>query len=186
MDLNQRRPGNGVVRTPPLAFDLDALLRGHAEGDECCQIDNLGPIPVPMARDLANDSFLRLVFHRAGDIRAVSHWGRTINRALRTALFHRDTTCVVPGCGTSYGLEIDHIIPFADGGPTTLDNLALLCHHHHFLKTYEGWTLERIDPPEEGPSGRARRKGDPGGPPRWRFEPPPAFGREPGLGLDGP
>jgi hypothetical protein len=166
--------------------DLDALLRGHAEGDECCEIDNLGPIPVPMARDLANDSFLRLVFHRAGDIRAVSHQGRTINRALRTALFHRDTTCVVPGCGTSYGLEIDHIIPFAEGGPTTLDNLALLCHYHHFLKTYEGWTLERIDPADEGPPGRARRKSDPGGPPRWRFEPQPPFGREPGLGLDGP
>ena len=132
-------------------MDLDALLRGQAEGDECCEIDNLGPIPVPMARDLANDSFLRLVFHRAGDIRAVSHLGRTINRTLRTALVHRDTTCVVPGCGTSSGLEIDHIIPFAEGGPTTLDNLALLCHHHHFLKTFEGWTLERIDPPPEHP-----------------------------------
>ena len=124
-----------------------------------------------MARDMANDSFLRLVFHRVGDIRAVSHLGRTINRTLRTALFHRDTTCVVPGCGTSTGLEIDHIIPFAEGGPTTLDNLALLCHHHHFLKTFEGWTLERIDPPS-------------GGPPRWRFESPPPFGQEPGLGLD--
>ena len=191
LDPRAGEDARSLIDGPPtcsvvVRVDLDALLRGHAEDDECCQIDNLWPIPVPMARDLANDSFLRLVFHRAGDIRAVSHWGRTINRALRTALFHRDTTCVVPGCGTSYGLEIDHIIPFADGGPTTLDNLALLCHHHHFLKTYEGWTLERIDPPEEGPPGRARRKGDPGGPPRWRFEPPPAFGREPGLGLDGP
>jgi len=164
--------------------DLDALLRGHAEDDESCQIDNLGPIPVPMARDLANDSFLRLVFHRAGDIRAVSHLGRTINRALRTALVHRDTTCVVPGCGTSYGLEIDHIIPFAEGGPTSLDNLALLCHHHHFLKTYEGWTLERIDPPEERTTGKAPPTGGSTGPPRWRFEPPPPFGQEPGLGLD--
>ena len=84
-------------------MDLDALFRGHAESGECCEIDNQGPIPVPMARDMANDSFLRLVFHRAGDIRAVSHLGRTINRTLRTALVHRDTTCVVPGCGTSSG-----------------------------------------------------------------------------------
>ena len=121
--------------------DLDALLRGHVEGDECCEIDNQGPIPVAMARDLANDSFLRVVFHQAGDIRAVHHLGRTINQQLRTALVFRDRTCVVPGCGTSFGLEIDHIVPFAEGGPTTLDNLALLCHHHHFLKTYEGWVL---------------------------------------------
>ena len=152
---------SSIIDGPPtcsvvVRVDLDALLRGQAEGDECCEIDTLGPIPVPMARDLANDSFLRLVFHRAGDIRAVSHLGRTINRTLRTALVHRDTTCVVPGCGTSSGLEIDHIIPFAEGGPTTLDNLALLCHHHHFLKTFEGWTLERIDPPPEHPPDRKR------------------------------
>jgi hypothetical protein len=30
------------------------------------------------------------------------------------------------------------------GSPTiSKGNLALLCHHHHYLKTYKGWTLER-------------------------------------------
>ena len=167
---------SSLIDAPPRAevvvrVDLGALLRGRTEPGECCEIDNLGPIPVPMARDLANDSFLCLVFHEAGDIRAVSHFGRTINRTLRTALFHRDTTCVVPGCGSSNGLEIDHILPFAEGGPTCLENLALLCHHHHFLKTYEGWILARED---TGGTGT----------PNWRFEPQPPFGREPDLGLD--
>ncbi len=167
--LIDRPPTCSVV----VRVDLDALLRGHAEGDECCEIDNQGPIPVAMARDMANDSFLRLVFHRAGDIRAVSHQGRTINRTLRTALVHRDTTCVVPGCRTSFGLEIDHIIPFAEGGPTALDNLALLCHHHHFLKTYEGW-----DPL----LGGHRTEGHP----RWRFEPHPPSARSPTSGWTPP
>ncbi len=167
---------SSIIDGPPtcsviVRVDRDALLRGHTEGDECCEIDNQGPIPVAMARDLANDSFLRIVFHEAGDIRAVCHLGRTINQQLRTALVFRDSTCVVPGCGTSFGLEIDHIVPFAEGGPTTLDNLALLCHHHHFLKTYEGWVLS-----SEGTG--------PKGTPRWRFEPQPAFGQEPGLGMD--
>ena len=158
-DQEAASDGGSLIDRPPtcsvvVRVDLDALLRGHAEGDECCEIDTQGPIPVPMARDMANDSFLRLVFHRAGDIRAVSHLGRTINRSLRTALVHRDTTCVVPGCGTSWGLEIDHVIPFAEGGPTELDNLALLCHHHHYLKTYEGWVLSRTAPvPTAGPGG---------------------------------
>ena len=168
-------PGSLIDRPPTCSVvvrvDLDALLRGHAEGGECCEIDTQGPIPVAMARDMANDSFLRLVFHRAGDIRAVSHLGRTINRSLRTALVLRDTTCVVPGCGTSWGLEIDHVIPFAEGGPTELDNLALLCHHHHYLKTYEGWVLSRTG---TGPDGG----------PRWRFALPPPFGQEPDLGWD--
>jgi hypothetical protein len=116
-----------VIDRPPtcslmVRVDLDALFRGSVESGEVCEIDNQGPIPVAMARDLASDSFLRLVFHRAGDIRAVSHLGRTINRRLRTALAHRDRCCVVPGCGVPYGLEIDHVVPFASGGPTELDN----------------------------------------------------------------
>jgi hypothetical protein len=167
---------DSVIDRPPtcsvmVRVDLDALLRGDALPGEVCEIDNQGPVPVAMARDLANDSFLRLVFHRAGDIRSVSHFGRTINRTLRTALAHRDKCCVVPGCGVPYGLEIDHVVPFAEGGPTALDNLALLCHHHHHLKTYEGWTLERTGTGDDGS-------------PTWAFVPMPAFGKEPGLGID--
>jgi hypothetical protein len=167
-----------IIDRPPtcstvVRVDLSALLRGHAIDGEICEIDSQGPIPVAMARDMANDSFLRLVFHRAGDIRAVSHLGRTINRTLRTALVHRDRTCVVPGCAVTFGLEIDHVIPVAEQGPTELDNLALLCHHHHSLKTYEGWTLSRIVTVDDGT-------------PKWRFEPQPAFGQEPLLGIDSP
>jgi HNH endonuclease len=160
-----------VIDRPPtcslvVRVDLDALLRGDVEDGENCEIDNQGPIPVAMARDLASDSFLRLVFHRSGDIRAVSHLGRTINRRLRTALAHRDRCCVVPNCGVPYGLEIDHVVPFATGGPTELGNLALLCHHHHYLKTYEGWMLERTGTGDDGS-------------PTWAFTPMPEFGQEP-------
>ena len=163
--------GHPVIDRPPtcsimVRVDLDALLRGRVGAGEVCEIDNQGPIPVAMARDLANDSFLRLVYHRSGDIRAVSHLGRTVNRRLRTALAHRDRCCVVPGCGVPFGLEIDHVVPFALGGPTELSNLALLCHHHHYLKTYEGWTLERSGTADDGS-------------PTWAFLPLPAFGTEP-------
>ena len=118
---------SSLIDGPPtcsvmVRVDLDALLRGHAEGDECCEIDDQGPIPVPMARDMANDSFLRLVFHRSGDIRAVSHLGRTINQQLRTALVFRDRTCVVPGCGTSSGSRsiTSSPSPRADRPPSTI------------------------------------------------------------------
>lgn len=168
-------PAPGVIDRPPtctvmVRVDLAALLRGDVRPGELCEIDGQGPIPVPMARNMANDSFLAYVFHQAGDIRAISHHGRTINRRLRTALAHRDRGCVVPGCGVTWGLEIDHVVPFAEGGPTTLDNLALLCHHHHFLKTFEGWTLEQAPESSTG----------------WSFEPQPPFGQEADLGLDRP
>jgi hypothetical protein len=161
----------GITDRPPtcslmVRVDLDALLRGEARPGEVCEVDGQGPIPVAMARDLANDSFLRVIFHRAGDIRAVSHLGRTINRRLRTALAHRDRCCVVPGCGVPYGLEIDHVVPFASGGPTELANLALLCHHHHYLKTYEGWRLRSTGPTADGSLN-------------WEFVPMAPFGSEP-------
>ncbi len=125
---SSRRPMDVITRPPTCTMvvrsDIDALFRGHTLPGEICEIDGLGPIPVPMARDLANDSMLRVVFHRAGDIRAVSHLGRTINSTLRTALVFRDRTCVVPGCEVDIGLEIDHVREFAQGGPTELDNLT--------------------------------------------------------------
>ena len=69
-----------------------------------------------------------------------------------------------------YGLEIDHVDPWALGGATELDNLALLCTHHHRLKTYEGWVLARHGPSDADP--------------QWSFTPLPPFGQEPDLGLD--
>jgi hypothetical protein len=37
-------------------------------------------------------------------------------------------------CGSRYALEEDHIIPRAKGGPSTLDNLQLLCDAHNRWK----------------------------------------------------
>ncbi len=74
----------------------------------------------------------------------------------------------------SFGLEIDHILPMAEGGLTTIDNLALLCHHHHFLKTFEDSILTKVDHHDHHDPHH----------PTWRFEPLPPFGQEPDLGAD--
>jgi hypothetical protein len=166
-----------VDRPPPCSVgvrvDLDVLFGGEDPPEGVCELDGIGPVPVAMARDLVNDAFVRLVFHRAGDIRAVSHLGRTIKASLRTAVVERDRHCVVPGCRVSSGLEIDHTLPITEGGPTELDNLALLCHHHHHLKSYGGWTLARTGTTEDST-------------PKWSFTPDAPFGQEPGLGIDTP
>jgi len=163
--IDRPAPATVIVRV-----DRDALIRGRALPGELCELDGQGPIPVPLARALATDSFLAVLFTEAGDITAVSHLGRTINQKLRTALVYRDRTCVVPGCTMPYGLEIDHVRPMEFGGQTTLANLALLCTHHHRKKTYEGWVLARHGPSDEDP--------------QWSFTPQPPFGQEPDLGLD--
>ena len=67
---------------------------------------------------------------------------RTIPPALRRALQHRDRGCRFPGCGVRFG-QGHHIHHWAQGGPTTLSNLALLCRRHHRAVHEEGYTVDR-------------------------------------------
>jgi hypothetical protein len=121
--------------------DHAALLRGRRKGQETCEIAGIGPIPVASARALASDAILAAVLTEGADVKAVAHLGRTIPARLRTALQARDTECAVPGCHNRHRLEIDHIEPFAEGGPTSLDYLVRLCRPHHHMKTNLGFRL---------------------------------------------
>jgi hypothetical protein len=121
--------------------DEAAWERGHVMKGEACRIAGVGPVSVAAARRLASDGVVKAVLAEGADIRAVALFGRTIPARVRTALEARDQTCVVPGCDERNGLEIDHIVPLAEGGPTTLANLARLCRWHHSLKTHRGWRI---------------------------------------------
>jgi hypothetical protein len=63
-------------------------------------------------------------------------------RALRRALHHRDRTCRFPGSGLPFG-QGHHVRHWAQGGPTTLSNLALLCRRHHRAVHEEGYQIDR-------------------------------------------
>ena len=67
---------------------------------------------------------------------------RTIPPAIRRALHHRDRGCRFPGCGVPSG-QGHHLRHWAQGGPTTLSNLALLCRRHHRAVHEEGYQVER-------------------------------------------
>ena len=48
----------------------------------------------------------------------------------------RDGTCVWPGCTQpAQRCQLDHRVPFAEGGETTPSNLFSLCQRHHNVKT---------------------------------------------------
>lgn len=121
--------------------DHAALVRGRRKEEETCEIAGIGPIPVATARALSSDAILSAVLTEGADVKAVAHLGRTIPARLRTALQARDAECAVPGCHNRHRLEIDHIQPFAEGGPTSLDNLARLCRPHHHMKTNLGFRV---------------------------------------------
>ena len=59
---------------------------------------------------------------------------RAANRKIRKALIARDRTCTADRCDRPHWMcEIHHIIPWAKGGRTDLNNLTLLCSRHHHL-----------------------------------------------------
>jgi hypothetical protein len=117
----------GPKATVHVRVDHSALVRGHVEDGETCEVPGIGPIPVAAARAMATYSILKVLLTDGTDIKAVAHKGRTIPAKLRTALEARDPTCVVQGCDVRHGLELDHIVAFAVGGLTTEENLARLC-----------------------------------------------------------
>ncbi len=152
-----RGHGSTVVH---VRVDATALQRGYVEDGEVCEIAGVGPVPVATARALLPDAFLKVVVADGVDVLSVTHLGRAVSAHVRTAIEERDPTCVVPGCDVAMGLEIDHWqTDFGDKGPTELANLARLCHFHHSMKTYRGFTLRggpgywAWDPPAELDSG---------------------------------
>ena len=69
-----------------------------------------------------------------------------ISPALRRALNKRDAgTCRFPSCTHTRFLHGHHIVHWAHGGETCLDNLVLLCSHHHRLVHEGGFGCETID-----------------------------------------
>jgi hypothetical protein len=97
----------------------------------------------PVAQRLACDASLRVhVGGSDGEAGVMSARRRTVGRALRRALQRRDReTCRFPACTNRFRLHAHHILHFADGGPTTSDNLVLLCPHHHRLVHEGGWRV---------------------------------------------
>jgi hypothetical protein len=67
---------------------------------------------------------------------------RLISAGLRRALFLRDRGCAFPGCHRPpRHCQGHHIRHWADGGPTDLGNVVLMCAHHHRLLHRSGWEV---------------------------------------------
>jgi hypothetical protein len=95
------------------------------------------------SRRLACDASRVVMRHdQDGTVVEVGARTRTIPPALRRALHHRDQGCRFPGCGLPFG-QGHHVKHWAQGGPTTLSNLAMLCRRHHRAVHEEGFQVDR-------------------------------------------
>lgn len=123
-------------RRPHLTVTIaaESLEAGTTPG----QLESGSLITPEAARRIACDAALTELAHNGGSTLDVGRTTRTIPPAIRTALIQRDGGCTHPGCGRPHRwCDAHHIHHWADGGPTSLDNLRLLCRRHHRM-AHEG------------------------------------------------
>jgi Domain of unknown function (DUF222)/HNH endonuclease len=104
-----------------------------------------GPVGAEVARELAGDAcWRRLVTDPVtGQLLDYGRRVYTPPRRLADFLAGRDRRCRVPGCTRPADqCDIDHVKPYAQGGPTSAANTILLCRRHHRLKTLGLWKVE--------------------------------------------
>ncbi|MEZ0167033.1 HNH endonuclease [Kineococcus sp. LSe6-4] len=72
------------------------------------------------------------VMDRLGRPRSLHTLDRHASTAQRLLVAERDRGCTAPGCGApAWACHHHHVVHWADGGPTSVDNLVLLCGRHH-------------------------------------------------------
>ncbi|MEM9656707.1 MAG: DUF222 domain-containing protein [Actinomycetota bacterium] len=104
-----------------------------------------GPISGPgLDRLLCDASFRALVINGKQAVLAYNRATPDIPPALRRAVKLRDRGCTFTGCDRpAHWCDLHHIVPRNRGGPTTAENLTLLCRYHHTTVHEGGWQLTR-------------------------------------------
>ena len=111
------------------------------------------------SRRLACDgAIVALLEDRKGIPLSIGRKSRTIPPGMRRALTARDGGCRVPGCTHTKFVDGHHIRHWADGGETSLDNLVLLCRHHHRLVHEGGFGCEKTASGEASSTVCSHRK----------------------------
>lgn len=96
-------------------------------------------LPSEGVRGLACDARIEWVLEWRGRPVGIGRRGRSVPGQVLRVLRHRDGSCRFPGCERKRWLNAHHLVHWADGGATNLDNLVLLCHAHHRLIHEGGW-----------------------------------------------
>jgi hypothetical protein len=82
---------------------------------------------------------------------AVGRTSRTATPAQRKALATRDSGCIIPGCPIpAENCQAHHVTDWSAGGPSDIDNLALLCWTHHRQVDLDMWTITPTEPGKPG------------------------------------
>lgn len=110
------------------------------------ELDHAGPVGPELARTIACDaSVMRVMLGGRSEPLDVGRRTPVVPPALRRAVIVRDRGCRFPGCDRPHTwCDAHHVVHWADGGPTSLPNLLLLCRRHHRL-VHHGFTVGLVE-----------------------------------------
>ena len=132
----------GLAATVAVTVPVDVMRSGFGFGTGSGGTN----VSAAQAQRLScNAHIVALYLDADGQVTCSSSPGRLYSKPQRLALAARDKGCVWAGCDRPPShCEAHHLIPWSEGGPTTLRNGVLLCFfHHHLLHEGTGWQLRR-------------------------------------------
>lgn len=158
--------GPGSSPTTIVVHADAAALSGQesADGPALVETENGQRLAEETVRRLACDGRVDLLFEDNGRPVGIGRRGRTVPEHIARVLRHRDRGCRFPGCEGRRWVHAHHLVHWADGGTTDIDNLVLSCGTHHRLIHEGGWKTK-------GQAGHDLRFYDPRGRP-VRTRPP--------------
>ncbi len=126
----------------PLAAVVHVDVDSPAGEAGCCGLAQGLALAPETARRLGCDaSLVRLLENSEGEPLSVGRKTWVVPAAMKRALQIRDGGCRFPGCSAQRFVDAHHLHHWVDGGETRLDNLLLLCRHHHRLVHEGGYTV---------------------------------------------
>jgi len=144
-----------VVAHVPFASLVDGSGRSSALAGE---LEHVGLIDAKTVQRIACEATVAVAVD--DDVGHTMYEGRARRfptRAQRREVRRRDRHCRFPGCTNVTFANVHHIVPWEPDGTTDLDNLVLVCLHHHHLVHSDGWTMTGNANEEltiTGPTGR--------------------------------
>ena len=145
LDSSDRPTVGGERPHVTVTVDVEALGGG---GGGTGELDHVGPVHPEVARRVGCDaSVMRVVMAGPSEPLDVGRRTAVIPPAMRRAVILRDRHCRFPGCDRPHAwCDAHHVLHWADGGPTALPNLLLLCRRHHrMVHQRDGFRLELVD-----------------------------------------
>ncbi len=150
-----------VVAHVALRTLVEGVGRGEGENEAselAGELERVGLIDTETVQKIACDATVAVAVD--DDVGHTMYEGRARRfptMAQRREVMRRDRHCRFSGCENVHFADVHHIVPWKPGGLTDLDNLVLLCRHHHGVVHRKGWTMAGNANEEltmVGPSGR--------------------------------